>query len=395
MSRIVYLTTARLPTEKAHGYQICKMCEAFAMAGHEVTLVHPFRNQPGPLREQTIFSYYGVRQCFSLQTLVNADIFRFEQAMPAALFRLLFLVHALVWALYAVCKARAYNADLYYTRDVPLAFWLTQFGMPTVLELHTVPAGAQRIFLKRACARKSLKQIASLTTFIKQRLVAHGVPAEKVFVLPDAVDLDMFSIDDSKEQCRQRLGLPPDAFIVGYIGRFTTMGMEKGVRELMEEFALVRVQNRSVLLVCVGASEQEMDHYSRAVTDCDVNAGSIKIIRSINYVDVPLWLRAFDIAVAPFPNIEHYAYFMSPLKIFEYMASGVPIVASDLPSLREVLRHGENAWLVQPGDPGALAAGISHVLSMPDLGERIARQALQDVKQYTWQKRAERVVREA
>ena len=62
-----------------------------------------------------------------------------------------------------------------------------------------------------------------------------------------------------------------------------------------------------------------------------------------------------------------------------------------LPSLREVLRHGENGWLVNPGDSAALAVGISHMLRTPDLAERIAQQALQDVKQYTWQKRAERV----
>jgi glycosyltransferase involved in cell wall biosynthesis len=79
------------------------------------------------------------------------------------------------------------------------------------------------------------------------------------------------------------------------------------------------------------------------------------------------------------------------LKLFEYMASGRPIVASDLPSLREVLADGRNAVLVEPGNPQALTAGIRRIKEDPALAERIARQALEDVRDYTWDRRAERL----
>ena len=82
----------------------------------------------------------------------------------------------------------------------------------------------------------------------------------------------------------------------------------------------------------------------------------------------------------------------SPLKLFEYMAAGRPIVASDLPSLREVLRHGDNAWLVQPDDPAALAQGIQHLLAEPALAARLAAQAQEEVQAYTWEQRAERIL---
>jgi glycosyltransferase involved in cell wall biosynthesis len=75
------------------------------------------------------------------------------------------------------------------------------------------------------------------------------------------------------------------------------------------------------------------------------------------------------------------------------MAAGVPILATDLPSIREVLRHGENAWLVPPGDPKALTEGIQHLLENPDLAERLARQARKDVRQYTWKRRAAVILR--
>jgi glycosyltransferase involved in cell wall biosynthesis len=71
----------------------------------------------------------------------------------------------------------------------------------------------------------------------------------------------------------------------------------------------------------------------------------------------------------------------------------VPILATDLPSIREVLRHGENAWLVPPGDPKALMEGIRHLLENSNLAERLARQAKEDVRQYTWKRRAAVILR--
>ena len=70
--RLLYIVNARLPTEKAHGYQISKMCEAFAENGIESLLVHPYRYQSRPeLFQQTVFDYYGVRRVFEISTLKN------------------------------------------------------------------------------------------------------------------------------------------------------------------------------------------------------------------------------------------------------------------------------------------------------------------------------------
>jgi len=86
------------------------------------------------------------------------------------------------------------------------------------------------------------------------------------------------------------------------------------------------------------------------------------------------------------------ASFTSPLKLFEYMAAGVPIVASDLPSTREILTPEVNAVLVPPNNPQALAAGIQRVLEDRDLANRIAQNALEDVMQFSWKKRAEKII---
>src|SRR3989344_5657654 len=98
-----------------------------------------------------------------------------------------------------------------------------------------------------------------------------------------------------------------------------------------------------------------------------------------------------NLLVMPFPNIEHYARFMSPLKLFEYMASKKPIVATDLPTVREVLNR-ENSVLVRPDSARDLAAGIRQLIADPALAKRLAEQAYEDVRGYSWIRRAQTVL---
>ena len=78
--------------------------------------------------------------------------------------------------------------------------------------------------------------------------------------------------------------------------------------------------------------------------------------------------------------------------MFEYMSAGVPIVASDLPTIREVLTDHENAILVKPGDSKDLAQGIMELLDDRELVNKLSKKAYEDVKQYSWDMRAERII---
>ena len=107
--------------------------------------------------------------------------------------------------------------------------------------------------------------------------------------------------------------------------------------------------------------------------------------------DVARLLQSADVLVLPNPASAISTRFTSPLKLFEYMAAGRPIVATDLPALREVLRDGETAVLVTPGDASALAAGIQRVVADAAFAERLALAARAEVDNYTWDRRAERL----
>ncbi len=393
--KVIYLANARLPTEKAHGYQICKMCEAFALNGAEVVLLHPYRHQADPrLTGWTVFDYYGIKPIFQVQTLKNLDVMVLNRFIPDRIFTPIFFAHALIWGYYAASVARQYRTDLYYTRDTTIAYWLVRMGLPTVYEAHVAPNRGQRWLLGKITRHSLMRLVVVLTSFLRQRFLDMGFSSDRVIVLPDGVDLDLFKGLPSKDDCRRRLGLPLGRPIIGYIGRFQTLEMEKGIPELVEAMKdLSSVNSAEPLLLCVGGPMDAVPTYLELARRIGIPQDRLRFVDRVPNTEVPYWIRAFDVALAPFPRVDHYAYFMSPLKLFEYMATGVPILATDLPSIREVLRHGENAWLVPPGDPKALAEGIRHLLENPDLAERLAQQARKDVRQYTWKRRAAVILR--
>lgn len=388
--RVVYIVNARLPTEKAHGLQVCKMCEAFAQLGVDVVLLHPYRRQlNSKLQGQNIFDYYGIKPVFAVRTLSNWDVVPFARFVPERIFAPVFFVSACVWGWHAASTARYEQTDLYYTRDSAVAYWLVRMGLPTVYEAHVVPRRARRWLLRHMAVCPALRLVVALTSYIRERFIEMGFPEEKVIISSDAVDLTLFEGLPSKEECRQRLSLPAKRAIIGYIGRFRTMEMEKGIPELVRAMAcLPSLNGREPLLLCVGGPMDAVPAYLKLASRMGLPESRLKFIDHVNHAEIPHWVRACDVVTIPWPWTEFSAYFTSPLKLFEYMAAGVPIVATDLPSLREILRHGENAWLVEPGVSEALAEGIHRILCDRGLGGKIAKHAWQDVQQYSWERRA-------
>ena len=365
------------------------MCEAFVQNGLRAVLMHPLRNQPDSLKRQNVFDYYGVPRVVEVRTLPNLDILRFERLFPKMAFLAIFFMHAMLWGLYAVLRARREGADLYYTRESTIAYWLVRLGLPTVYEVHDLPKRIQKILLRQISKHSTLKLVVALTSFIKERLVNMGFPTEKIIALPSSTDLSLFSDLPNMQECRKRFGLPEDRPIVGYIGRFRAMDTEKGIPELIQAMAQVPLLNgKEPLLLCVGGPMEAVPCYLDLARHFGVPEDKLRFVDRVPNREVPFWIRACDVVTIPWRRNEFSAYYTSPMKLFEYMAAGIPIVASDLPAIREILRHGENAWLVEAGNAEALAEGIAHLLRDTALKGKIAAEARQSAKGYSWELRA-------
>jgi len=206
---------------------------------------------------------------------------------------------------------------------------------------------------------------------------------KKGIVFPDAVDLARFNIDVSKEDARQKLDLPQDKKIIAYAGSFLLHSW-KGIDILLKS---AKQFSDDFLFVFVGGTKKEIANIRSQYPSDNV----LLIVQKPNS-QIPLYLKAADVLVLPNKKGEDISEkYTSPLKMFEYMASRRPIVASNLPSIREIL-NDQNSILVQPNEPQKLAQGIKEAMA-PEVSEKISQQAFQDVRNYTWEKRVDEILK--
>lgn len=386
MTQLLYIANVRLPTEKAHGLQIMQNCEAFADAGAQVTLWTARRiNRPELRGIRDIWAHYGVRRNFARVNLPTLDLLPF--APPSGLLaRLAFHAQQITFVLAALLRAIVVRADVYYSRDAItlLALSLYKPRKALIYEAHTMPATRAGRRLRRLALRRCGTVIA-VTRRLADDLIALGADPARVHVAHDGIRAERFASLPSQAEARAALGWPDDAFIVGYVGRLQTMSLDKGVGLLIEALRMVG----GAALALVGGPDDLAEQLGQTWRAAGlpgarfINAGQALPDR------VPLYLAALDVCAMPFPWTEHFAYYASPMKLFEYMAAGRAIVASDLPSAAEVVRDGETALLYPPGDAAALAAVICRLRDDPALRERLGSAArAAAMKHYTWSARA-------
>ena len=375
---ILYIANVRLPTERAHGYAIMKLCEEFARAGHAVTLLTSAHKATAGKGGEDPFSYYGIEKNFTLRRVHSTDLL----GRSTNVGRFSYWIDQLSFVLMAwICFSRAlWRADVIYVRSYQLAACLP--ARKTALELHSMPEGARAGGLFAHAARRARWCIAISSGLAEavRRMLGDG--ARGIVVAPDAVDVAKFSALPSRDDVRRTLGLPADKKIALYTGHFYGW---KGADVLAAAAAHLP---EDVLCVLVGGVDED---YERMVREY----GSRENIRIVLFQPpqmMPQYLAAADVVVLPNRSGERISStYTSPLKLFEYMASGRPIVASDLPSIREVLDE-RTAVLVHPDDPSALAAGIREVLADPMRAAALAEAASEKVRHYTWKKRAEGIL---
>lgn len=359
--KLVYLSELRLPTRNAHGFQIMNMCSAFADQGIDVELLVPWRKN---LLKEDPFGFYCIARSFKIIKVFAIDLYplRFVPERISGFLHLLsFLVSARVYLFFR-------NYDVLYTRESFASIFFRNF----VLEIH-MPEHLWRGFFRP-------KKFVVLNRHIERELRKRGI-SEDVLVAPDAVNLSVFA-SISKEEAKGRLKLPemPTAL---YWGNFKEW---KGVDTLASAAALMP----EVFIVMIGATKESDLERIRTKT---AGLKNVLVEGFKKQSEMPLYLAAADVLVLPnTAKDENSLLYTSPLKLFEYMAAGKPIVASDLPSLREVLNEN-NAVFFFPDNAASLANSVKRILEDRELAQKIANKARQDVEQHTWEKRAQKIIR--
>ncbi len=368
---IAYVANVRLPTEKAHGLQIMSMCRAFARNGHRVRLVVPKRKN---IHAETPWAFYGFHEEFEI---VEAPIFDFI-SYDRVLGRVALWLNTLQFLVTARRAVHAFKPDVVYAREP----WYGSLApeAPHVFEAHDFTA---RVTPLHRRWWKRVARIVTVTAGLKKVFVAHGVSEEKIAVAHDGVDAATFAVRESKAEARAALGLPNDAFIAIYTGHLYSY---KGADDLLEAAA----KSEKAHAVFVGGRPDDLARMQARAKELAVS--NVTFAGRVPHAQIPSYLRAADLAVLPTRGTDrHASEFLSPLKLFEYLAAGKALVATDLPSVREVLSD-TSAVFVPASDPTALAAALDALAAAPDRVATLERESLRLAEKHSWTQRAKEVL---
>lgn len=368
--KIVYICSGPVPSRAANSVHVMKMCAAMAEIGHQVILLSPtYQPDRDRLKIRNIFHHYGVRKIFRHLRVPSVPLRRFAFKSHRLFLRLLL---------------RAMKPDLVYTRVPEAALLAAEIGYRVVLERHDVfsqQAKRQAVFFDRVARHPMCAAIVVISEALRAELSRNfGLPLARFVVAADAADRvdELPSID-----------LSPANHRVGYAGHLYP---GKGL-EVIEQLAC---RMPGVEFHVVGGTVEDVAAHRHRLK----NMSNIVFHGHLPPSLVPRYLKAFNVLLAPYQEKVSVSggggdvsRWMSPLKIFEYMASRRPMIVSDLPVLREVLQHQENCLLVSPTDIDGWVAAVDKLLANPALSEQLADAAFNDFTQhYTWIARARHVL---
>jgi glycosyltransferase involved in cell wall biosynthesis len=375
--RLVSLCHHTLPSHHTNTQQLIWTASELARLGHHVEVVCRRSLGNGAALRERITNYYG------LDTLPDSIEF-----VPVGSAGTRGILHEARADVFNIMYARRNKRELVHTRD-PFALTLAlATGLRCVFETYRVDINEDARFSPwRAINynRKNLLGIVTHSELCRRSFIKAGMPEARVMTNYNGYAPAHFAPLLTREAARARLGLGTNDLIATYAGHVdTTKGIDFLVR--------VAQQIPDVIFLLVGAApgSEEETIVLRSVEEA--GARNVRLLPHVTPSEVSTYLFASDCLIIP-PTaapFHHHRRTVLPMKTFSYLAAGRPIVAPDLPDLREVLRHNENALLVPADNVGAAAAAIRLAVFNRDIGEQLGSVARHDAAQYTWQARAER-----
>lgn len=362
--KIVYPANSFIPSRMASSVHVMRQCQSFAALGHDVTLVVPHNPSKVEPNVSDIFAFYGVRPIFNI---VRQQ--RFALGLTAL---------AIVW------KMIRQQPDLIYGRHPILCTAAALLGKPTVLELHEpsdkkwfihfavwllswLPTGKGLVVISDRLRQRT----EQLTPRFKGRILVAHDGADPI-TLPKPIALK-----------------PSRGFHVGYTGQLYA---GKGMETISELAALCPWATFHI----VGGTVGDIDAWQKATAD----KKNIVFHGFKTQAELPKLLAAFDVVLAPYRSTvygyaakNNLADWMSPLKLFEYMAAEKAIICSDLPVIREILTDKKTALLCAPENPASWQKALELLRDNAALRQKISRNAKQVfMANYTWQQRAQKIL---
>jgi len=308
--KIIYISRSIFPSRTANSINVMKMCEAFSNLGHEVILLAPWTKKLEEKGVENIFSYYGVKENFVLKKLFSPNIKYLKKR---------------IYSLRCLAEVKKQNADFVYGRDDLMAFYLTQkAGFTTLFEQHEPikPKSFDDFFLRKFLIHNNNKcKLLTISNKLKE-IYANQYKIEKDSIGVTQSATDIFNQDDlpsSMQQYKEQIN-------IGYIGSlFKGRGIDI-IIALANNFSQYNFH-------IIGGKEKDINYWKEKA-----KSNNLIFHGFVNPKQTYLYRNMCDILLAPYETNKEgnrNSEYMSPIKIFEYLAAKKPVITSKMPAIEE------------------------------------------------------------
>jgi len=377
--RFHYVAPSTIPSRTANSVHVLWQCAGLAQIGAEVTLYAKRTMLDVQELPHAVDAAYGVKSAnFRLDTVYSASA-RGDNIRIA--------LHAVR------CIRGAEKGDSILSRNLYAAFALAiVYRVPLLFETHQLETGMRK-WMQRIIVRCPWVTTVLISDHLAVYLEKHlGITPHRALILHDAAPEGISPIP--AEERRKRLWTLVDAAhgqwakVCGYFGHLYP---GRGI-EIVEEMASLRPD---VLFLVYGGTEADLN-----IRRMNNRLSNLSYMGHVSHPMARQLMCLMDVLLMPYQESvsigvagHDTARWMSPMKMFEYLGAGVPIVSSDLPVLKEVLRDGDNCLLAPPADAQAWVTALKRLEEDPALAALIGATAHTEYEQqYTWTRRAEQIL---
>ena len=353
--KIVYLSVSKIHRNKANLIQTLHTVAAIQRLGIEVELYMPPKKSNIDVYKR--LKEIGIKDKLNLKFtyLLHSKWKRINYA-------------PFIWFYRSYLK----RSDYIYLRSPKLSLALIKHKIPHFLEIHDSEELIEEGWIKKITeAHKSnlIRHLFPISKAAAQYLIDFGADPKRISIVPCGVDLSLFST--IKPLNFEELKNRPKVFYIGRISR------DRGLN------ILEKIAKESIAEV----------HLIGEVEDKIIDHPLLKVYGFVPHKEIPKYYEKSHIIVQPYqPELKHIKS-ISPMKLFEAMASGRPIIISDIPPIREILIHERDALLVDPKDEKEWIDAIKRLKKDVSLAKTLSTNAKNKVKEYSWDERAKKILK--
>ena len=356
--KIIYIAETSLTNKSAHSHHVIKMCDAFVQLQNNLTLLLP--------KVQKNFFFKKLRNKY----LLNGEKdFIIKSILDHKLRNFIFRI---IFSLKVIRYIKKIKPDLILTRSIVSSFFLSLFKINHFLEIHSEMTSITKFLMLNLNFINS-KYIIKIILISKALNNIYKIKKNRVLILHDGVDIKNFLFKKPNIKIKNAT----------YVGSFYKGRGIDLITNLANKFTKINFHLYG----------QEKNHKK-------LRLKNIKIFNHIDYQKVPKILSKADLLLMPYENkvfIRHKsintADYCSPLKMFDYLASGRIILSSKLAGICEVLKHNNNAIVINKYDPQTWIDEINNLLNNKYNLKKIRINSIKTAKKYQWKMRAEKILK--